>query len=188
MIRALFTEKYSQTDHKVFSKIPFNKSSHFIGASQFIYIANQLTGFCKAKVSTEKHFWTYTTVCSQIHGFSRNHTIEKPANVSLMVINWLEFKWHELTLKGISKQTLSRGHLLVKLSLVRLFNSHWHNSSAVTGMNVQQSLARLINSHWHDCSTVTHMIIQQWLAQLFNSHWHDWSTGTGMIRERSHIT
>ena len=161
MIRALFTEKYSQTDHKVFSKIPFNKSSHYIGASQFIYIANQLTGFCKAQVSAEKHFWTCTTVCSQIH-FSKNHTIEKPANVSLMLINWLEFKWHELTLKGISEQTLSRGHLLVKLSLVRLLNSHWHNSSAVTGMVVQQSLAWFLKSHYR--------ILQQSLARMFNSN------------------
>ena len=58
MIRALFTERYSQTDHNVFSEIPFNKNSHYIETSQFIYIANQLTGFCKAQVSTEKYFRT----------------------------------------------------------------------------------------------------------------------------------
>ena len=64
MIRALFTERYSRTDHTVFSEIPFNKSLHYIGTSQSIYIANELTGFCKAQVSNEKHFRTYTRICS----------------------------------------------------------------------------------------------------------------------------
>ena len=44
-----------------------------------------------------------------------------------------------INLKGISeahperysKQTLSRGHLLVELSLARLFNSHWHECPTV---------------------------------------------------------
>ena len=40
MIKALFTGRYSRTDHNVFSEIPFNKSSHYIGTSQFIYIEN----------------------------------------------------------------------------------------------------------------------------------------------------
>ena len=64
MMRALFAEQYSRTDHNVFSEIPLNKSSHYIGTSRFIYIANQLTGSCKAQVSTEKHFRTYTKVSS----------------------------------------------------------------------------------------------------------------------------
>ena len=203
MIRALFTERYSQTDHIVFSEIRFNKSSHYIGTSQSIYIANQLTGFCKVQVSTEKDSRTYTTVCSEIH-FSKNYTIEKPTNLFIMVINWLDFIRYELTLKSISKQKLSRQHLLVELSLARLFNSHWHNSPTYTGTIVQQSLAQLFKSHWHDwstvtgtsdqqslvwffnsgwhdCSTVISTIIQQSLARLSNSHWHDWSTVTGMI-------
>ena len=56
MIRALFTERYSRTDHTVFSEIPLNKSLHYIRTSQSIYIANELTGFCKAQVFSEKHF------------------------------------------------------------------------------------------------------------------------------------
>ena len=64
MITALFTASYSQADHNVFLGTPFNKSSHDIETSQFIYIANQLIGFCKAQVSIEKHFRTYTTICS----------------------------------------------------------------------------------------------------------------------------
>ena len=172
MIRALFNERYSRTDDNVFSEIRCNKRSHYIGTSQFIYITHQLTSFCKAQVSTEKHFQTYTTVCSKIH-FSKNRAIEKPANLSLMVINWLDFVWCELTLKGISEQTLSRGHLLVKLSLARLFNSHWNNSSKVTGTIVQQLLARLFNSGWHDCSTVAGTIIQQSLARP-NEHALNW--------------
>ena len=172
MIRALFNERYSRTDDNVFSEIRFNKRSHYIGTSQFIYITHQLTSFCKAQVSTEKHFQTYTTVCSKIH-FSKNRAIEKPANLSLMVINWLDFVWCELTLKGISEQTLSRVHLLVKLSLARLFNSHWNNSSKVTGTIVQQLLARLFNSGWHDCSTVAGTIIQQSLARP-NEHALNW--------------
>ena len=53
MITALFTASYSQTDHNVFPEIPSNKSLHYIGTSQFIYIANQLTGVRKAQVSTK---------------------------------------------------------------------------------------------------------------------------------------
>ena len=169
MIRALFNERYSRTDDNVFSEIRFNKRSHYIGTSQFIYITHQLTSFCKAQVSIEKHFQTYTTVCSKIH-FSKNRAIEKPANLSLMVINWLDFIWHKLTLGGISEQSLSRGHFpLVELSLARLFNSHWHNFSTVTGTSIQQWLAQFFNSHWHDSSAVTGTIRQQSLARLFNS-------------------
>ena len=40
MIGALFTERYSRKGHNLFSEIPFNKSSHYIETSQFIYIAN----------------------------------------------------------------------------------------------------------------------------------------------------
>ena len=122
-----------------------------------------------------------------------------------MVINWLDFMWYELILKGIFKQTLPRGYLLVKLSLARLFNSRWHNyltvpgtilhksltqffnshwcnSSIVAGTIFQESLAQLFNSHWHhDCSTVTDMVVQQSLARLFNSYWHNSSTVTGKI-------
>ena len=180
MMRALFTERYSRTEHNVFSKIPFNKTSHYIATSQFIYIANQLTGFCKAQVSIEKHFRTYTTVCSQIH-FSKNSTIEKPANISLMVINWMDFIWYEVTLKGIFEQTLSQGHLLVKLSLAPLFNSHWHDYSTIAGTIVQQSLVRFFNSHWNNSSTVTGTILQQSLAWVSSSGWHDSLTVTGKI-------
>ena len=122
-----FTGGYSRTDQNVFSEIPFNGSSHYIGTSQFIYTANQLTGFCKA--------WVYRKAFPNIHHslFSKNRAIEKPANLSLMVINWLDFVWYELTLKGISEQTLLWVHLLVELSLARLSNSHWHNASIITG-------------------------------------------------------
>ena len=98
-----------------------------------------------------------------------------------MVINWLDFIWYELTLKGISEQTLSRGHLVVELLQARLFNSHWHDCSTVAGTIIQQSLARLFNSHWHDSLTVTGTILQQSLARFFNSGWHDSSTVTGKI-------
>ena len=102
-----------------------------------------------------------------------------------MVINWLDCVWYELTLKGISEQTLSRGHLLVELSLARLFNSHWHNASTVTSMVVQQSLTRLFDRRWHDCSTVTGMIVHQSLARVFNSRWHNYSTVAGTIFQQS---
>ena len=113
-----------------------------------------------------------------------------------MLINWLDFIWYELTLKGISEQTLSRGRLLVELSLTRLFNRHWHNSSrlfnsgwhdssTVTGMIVQQLLAQLCNSGWPDSSTVAGTIIRQSLARLFNSNWHDCSTVAGTIVQQS---
>ena len=102
-----------------------------------------------------------------------------------MVINWLDFIWYELTLKGISEQTLSRGHLVVELLQARLFNSHWHDCSTVAGTIIQQSLARLFNSHWYDYSTVAGTIIQQSLARLFNSHWYDYSTVTGTIIQQS---
>ena len=121
-----------------------------------------------------------------------------------MVINWLDFVSCELILKSFSEQTLPRGHLLVQVSLARLFNSCWHNyltvagtilhislaqffnshwcnSSTDTGTNVQQSLARLFNSGWHDCSTVSGMILQQRLARLLNSRWQDCSTVAGTI-------
>ena len=64
MIGAVFTDRYSGTDHNAFSEILFNKNSHYIETSQFIYITNQLTGFRKAQVSTERHFQTYTAACS----------------------------------------------------------------------------------------------------------------------------
>ena len=102
-----------------------------------------------------------------------------------MEINWLDFVWYELTLEGISEQTLSRGHLLVELSLTRLFNSHWHNASTVTGTIVQQSPAQLCNKDWHDSSTVAGTIIQESLARLFKSHWHDCSTVASMIFQQS---
>ena len=95
----------------------------------------------------------------------------------------MDITWYELTLKGISEQALSRGHLLVELSLTRLFNSHWHNSSSVAGTIIQQSLARLFNGHWHYSSTVAGIILQQpqarfflffMLAEFFNSEDHCW--------------
>ena len=178
MIRALFTGRYLQTDHNVFLEVPFNKCSHYIGTSQFIYIGNSPV-FLRHK-TIEKHFWTYTTVCSLIH-FIKNRATEKPANLCLRIISWLDFVWYELTLKGISKQTLSRGHILVELSLLQLFKSHWHNASTVTGMIVRQWLAWFFNSQWHDCSTVTGTIMQQRLVRLFNSNWHDSSTVAGTI-------
>ena len=103
-----------------------------------------------------------------------------------MVINWLDFIWHKLTLGGISEQSLLRGHFpLVELSLARLFNSHWYNFSTVTGTSIQQWLAQFFNIHWHDSSTVTDTILQQSLARLFNSHWHDCSIVTDMIVQQS---
>ena len=85
MIRAPFTERYSQTENNVPLEIPFNKNSHYIETG-LIYIANHLTGFCMVQVSTERHFRIYTTVCSEIHS-SKNRTLEKPATLSLMAIN-----------------------------------------------------------------------------------------------------
>ena len=102
-----------------------------------------------------------------------------------MVINWLDFIRYELTLKSISKQKLSRQHLLVELSLARLFNSHWHNSPTFTGTIVQQSLAQLFKSHWHDWSTVTGTSDQQSLVWFFNSGWHDCSTVISTIIQQS---
>ena len=103
-----------------------------------------------------------------------------------MVINWLDFIWHKLTLGGISEQSLLRGHFpLVELSLARLFNSHWYNFSTVTGTSIQQWLAQFFNIHWHDSSTVTDTILQQSLARLFNSHWHDGSIVTDTIVQQS---
>ena len=101
-----------------------------------------------------------------------------------MVINWLDFIWYELTLKGISEQVLSRGHLLVELSLARLFSSRWHDSATVTATIVHQSLVQLCNSGWHDSSTVTGIILQQSLARLFSSGWHDSSRVTGIILQQ----
>ena len=150
MIRALFTQRYSRTDHNAFSEIFFNKISHYIEPSQFIYVENQLTSFCSVQVSTEMHFWT---VCSEIT-FSKNHTMEKPANLSPIAINRLGFIWCELTLKGISEQILPWGHLPVELSLARLFNSCWNNYVTVTGMILQQQLAQFFNRHWCNSSTV----------------------------------
>ena len=98
-----------------------------------------------------------------------------------MVINWLDCVWYELTLKGISEQSLSRG----LNCLARLLNSHWHNASTVTGTIVQQSLAQLCNSGWHDSSTAASTIIQQSQAWLFNSHWPDCSTVTGTLVHQS---
>ena len=68
-------------------------------------------------------------------------------------------------------------------SLARLFSSHWHGCS-VTGTVVQQSLARLINSHRHDSLTVTDMVLQELLAWFFNSHWQDYSAVPGTIRQQ----
>ena len=59
----------------------------------------------------------------------------------------------------------------------RFFNSHWHNSSTVTGTILQQSLARFFNSGWHGSSRVTGKIfsffyagsiVQQWRSLLRN--------------------
>ena len=136
---------------------------------------------CESPVSVKKNpdkkknFRTYTTVCSSIH-FNKNCTIKKPANLSLMVINWLDFIWQELNLKGIPEQTIPWGHLLFELSLARLQN-YWQNYLTITGKIIlvvdtiiQQSLALFFNSHWHNCSTVAGKIVQQSLAIFFNSH------------------
>ena len=64
VIGAFFTGKYLRTEHFVFSEIPFNENSHYTETIQIIYIANQLTSFCKAQVFTKRHFQRYTTVCS----------------------------------------------------------------------------------------------------------------------------
>ena len=58
-----------------------------------------------------------------------------------MVINWLGFLLCELTLKGISKQTLLRGHLLVEVS---------HGCSTVTGIILQQSVAQIFSTNNDD--------------------------------------
>ena len=58
-----------------------------------------------------------------------------------MVINWLGFLLCELTLKGISKKTLLRGHLLVEVS---------HGCSTVTGIILQQSVAQIISTNNDD--------------------------------------
>ena len=65
--------------------------------------------------------------------------------------------------------------------IIRLFNSHWHDWSTVTGMILQQWLAQFFNSRWHICSIVVGMIAQQSLARLFNSYWHNYSIVTGKI-------
>ena len=49
-------ERYSQTDHNVCSEVPFNKNCHYIRNNQLICTENQLTGFCVAQVSIERHF------------------------------------------------------------------------------------------------------------------------------------
>ena len=133
-----------------------------------------------------------------------------------MVINWLDFIWYELTLKGISEQTLLQGHLLVELSLARLFNSHWHKCPTVIIIIIiiiiikkklysnkwirggfTKSHKNLLTNyiHWHDCSTVTGTIIQQWLEQLFNSRgqdffflcWQNSSTVKITVEELCHL-
>ena len=55
-------------------------------------------------------------------------------------------------------------------TLARLFSSHWHDCSTITGAIAQQSLARLFNSHWQNCLTVAGTIVQQSLGRLFKSH------------------
>ena len=90
-----------------------------------------------------------------------------------------------------------------KKQLVRLFNSHWHNSSTVTGTILQQSLAQFFNRRWynsltvqqsvqgllnrrqHDSSTVTGIILQQSLARMFDSLLQDCSKVTGTIVQQS---
>ena len=95
---------------------------------------------------------------------------------------WI-FSIYKLLVKGgIRKLTAGT---TVQQPLAQVINSHWHNSSTVTGMIVQQSLAQFFNIYWHDSSTVTVVIIQQLLWQMFNSHWHDSSTVTGMIVKQS---
>ena len=61
MIRSLMSR--SRTDHNAYSEIPFSKNGSYQKETrQLICIANQLTGFFMAEVSTERHFRTYTTV------------------------------------------------------------------------------------------------------------------------------
>ena len=90
-----------------------------------------------------------------------------------MVINWLVFLWYELTLKGISEQTLLRRDFIVDCSTVTGTNvkQSLAQFSTVESTIGQQSLARFLNSCWHYCSTVTGTILQQLLATFFNSHW-----------------
>ena len=57
--------------------------------------------------------------------------------------------------------------------MARFSDSHWHNSSTVTGTFVQQWFAQFFNSHWHNSSTLSSTIYQQWPAQFFNSHGQD---------------
>ena len=57
--------------------------------------------------------------------------------------------------------------------MARFSDSHWHNSSTVTGTFVQQWFARFFNSQWHNSSTLSSTIYQQWPAQFFNSHGQD---------------
>ena len=154
MIGALFAERYSQTDHNICWEIRFNKDLQHIETSQLICIANQLTGFFMTQVSTERHFRTYNTVSSQVH-FSKKCTIEKPANLSLMVITWLVFIWYGSPWKVFSNRHLPWGYLRLEIQQKKhkkkvLFNCRWHDCSAFAGTIVQQSPARFSNSHWHD--------------------------------------
>ena len=57
--------------------------------------------------------------------------------------------------------------------MARFSDSHWHNSSTVTGTFVQQWFARFFNSHSHNSSTLSSTIYQQWPAQFFNGHGQD---------------
>ena len=84
-------------------------------------------------------------------------------------------------LKDISEQTLLQEHVLVEIkqqkhqkevfivqlllarfiqqSLLRLFNSHWHDSETVTGTGLQKSLARFFNSYSHSRKPAGHFFL-----------------------------
>ena len=74
--------------------------------------------------------------------------------------------------------------MIIQQWLARLFNSHWHDCSAITGTIVRQTLPRVFNSSWQNCSTVAGTIVLS-LTKFFNSHWHDYSTVTGTISQQS---
>ena len=150
MTRAIFTERYSRTDYNVFSEIPFNKSSCYIGTSQFIYIENRFTGFCKAQASTEKYF----ILINELEEVLQSHILQ---------IIWTNYiHWQDCsTVTGTIAQQ----------SLGLLFNSPWRNSSAVTGTILQQLLAQFFNSHgqdfffflcWQNSSTVKITVEELW--------------------------
>ena len=194
MIKALFTGWYSRTDHSVFSEIPFNKSSHCIGTSRFIYIENWpvfvrhkslLKSISEHTPQSVHKYISVKTVpqrSQQIYAYGNQLTglcmirAHPERYFRTVIIARAELSWH-----GCSTVT----GIMLQQSLARLFNSRWHNYATVAGTILQLPLARLFNSHRHDCSTVTGLIVRQSLARLFISRWHEYSTVADTIIQQS---